>query len=106
MTNLELAANSNTPLETLIELSLDDSEEVRNCASENPKLMEWILQQKISFILTLWNDTETEKKLPFLSKLETMFDHSKNDLPEDWNLFTKNIPYNSKLKITLEFVNE
>lgn len=39
---------------------------------------------KTSFDLTLFDDWETERKLEFLNKLETLFDHTKNTLPSEY----------------------
>ena len=100
-----LAKHTNTPLSTLMELSQHESEEVRDCAAANPTLKAWVVQQKVSFNLTHWDDDQTEDRLPFLSKLETMFDHPKNTLPDDYYLLTENIPLGSTIKVTIEFVN-
>jgi hypothetical protein len=100
-----LAKHTNTPLDTLKELSAHESEEVRDCAAANSTLKAWVLEQKVSFNLTHWDDNQTEDRLPFLSKLETMFDHPRNMLPDDYYLLTENIPLGSTIKITIEFVN-
>ena len=100
-----LALHPNTPLHTLKELSAHESKEVQECAASNPTLKAWVVQQKVSFNLTHWNDRETEIRLEYLSKLETMFGHPKNPLPDDYYLLTENIPLGSTIKVTMEFVN-
>ena len=39
---------------------------------------------KAEFEMTLFDDEETAKKLTILNRLETLFDHTKNNLPEDY----------------------
>ena len=59
---------------------------------------------KTEFEMTLWDDEETAKKLTMLNRLETLFDHSKNPLPEDYFWFSDNLPVGSRVKITFEMV--
>lgn len=59
---------------------------------------------KTEFEMTLWDDEETAKKLPMLNRLETLFDHSKNALPEDYYWFSDNLPVGSRVKITFEVI--
>lgn len=60
---------------------------------------------KTEFEMTLWNDEETAKKLIMLHCLETLFDPSKNPLPEDYYWFSgKLLPVGSRVKITFEVV--
>ena len=59
---------------------------------------------KTEFEMTLWDDEETVKKLPILNRLETLFDHSKNTLPEDYYWFSDNLPVGSRVKITFEVI--
>lgn len=59
---------------------------------------------KTEFVMTLWDDAETAKKLTMLNRLETLVDHSKNTLPEDYFWFSDNLPVGSRVKITFEVV--
>ena len=59
---------------------------------------------KTEFEMTLFDDEETKKKLSVLNRLETLFDHSKNNLPEDYFWFSDNLPVGSKVKIIFEVV--
>jgi hypothetical protein len=59
---------------------------------------------KTEFVMTLFDDAETHKKLTMLSPLETMFDHSKNPLPLDYYWFSDHLPVSSKVRITMEIV--
>lgn len=59
---------------------------------------------KAEFEMTLFDDEETAKKLPMLNRLETLFDHSKNNLPEDYYWFSDNLPVGSRVKITFEVI--
>ena len=57
---------------------------------------------KSSFEMTLFDDEETAKKLTMLNRLEILFDHTKNNIPEDYFWFSDNLPVGSKVKITFE----
>ena len=57
---------------------------------------------KTKFEMTLFDDEETAKKLTMLNRLEVLFDHSKNTLPEDYFWFSDNLPLGSRVKITFE----
>lgn len=59
---------------------------------------------KTSFELTLWDDEETHKNLTLLNTLEALFDHSRNNLPEDYFYFSDNLPIGSKVRITFEVI--
>lgn len=61
---------------------------------------------KTSFDLTLFDDWETERKLEFLNKLETLFDHTKNTLPSEYYHFSDNLPIGSKVRVTFEVIEE
>lgn len=59
---------------------------------------------KTEFEMTLFDDEETVRKLPMLSRLEVLFDHSKNILPEDYFWFSDNLPLGSRVKVTFEVI--
>jgi hypothetical protein len=61
---------------------------------------------KTSFDLTLFDDWETERKLEFLNRLETLFDHTKNTLPNEYYQFSDNLPIGSKVRVTFEVIEE
>ena len=54
--------------------------------------------------MTLWDDAETAKDLTILNRLEALFDHSKNSLPEEYYWFSDNLPVGSKVRITFEVI--
>jgi hypothetical protein len=57
---------------------------------------------KVEFKMTLFDDEETKAKLVLLNRLETLFDHSKNQLPKEYFWFSDNLPIGSKVKIIFE----
>ena len=64
---------------------------------------------KTEFEMTLWNDSETRRKVAMLNCLETLFDrffdHSNNPLPEDYFWVSGNLlPVGSRVKITFEVI--
>ena len=59
---------------------------------------------KTEFEMTLFDDEETAKNLTILNRLEALFDHSKNTLPEDYFWFSDNLPVGSRVKITFEVI--
>ncbi len=60
------------------------------------------MAHKIDFVLTLHDDEETFKKLKLLSKLEVMFDHTKNALPFEF-FDIENLHMGESVRITIEF---
>lgn len=59
---------------------------------------------KTEFEMMLFDDEETVRKLPMLNRLEVLFDHSKNILPEDYFWFSDNLPLGSRVKVTFEVI--
>ena len=59
---------------------------------------------KATFAMTLWDDEETAKNLTILNRLEALFDHSKNSLPEEYFFFSDELPVGSKVRITFEVI--
>ena len=59
---------------------------------------------KTEFEMTLFDDEETAKKMTVLNRIETLFDHSKNNLPEDYFWFSDSLPVGSRVKITFEVI--
>jgi hypothetical protein len=59
---------------------------------------------KTEFEMTLFDDAETSKNLTMLNRLEALFDHSKNSLPEEYFWFSDNLPVGSRVKITFEVI--
>jgi hypothetical protein len=59
---------------------------------------------KAEFEMTLFDDEETAKNLPILNRLEALFDHSKNNLPEEYFWFSDTLPVGSRVKITFEVI--
>ncbi len=59
---------------------------------------------KATFDMTLWDDAETAKDLTILNRLEALFDHSKNSLPEEYYWFSDNLPVGSRVRITFEVI--
>jgi hypothetical protein len=59
---------------------------------------------KTEFEMTLFDDEETAKNLTMLNRLEALFDHSKNSLPEEYFWFSDNLPVGSRVKITFEVI--
>jgi len=59
---------------------------------------------KVSFILTHWDDAETERNLQFMDNLSSMFDHSKNPIPDDYYLIDGNLKLGQRVKVTFEIV--
>jgi hypothetical protein len=59
---------------------------------------------RTEFELTLFDDEETAKKLVLLNRLEVLFDHTGNSLPDEYYEFTENLPIGSRVKITFEVV--
>lgn len=57
-----------------------------------------------SFDLTLFDDEPTRKKLSLLSKLEVMFDDSRNELPQSYYNFIGDIPFGAKVRVTFELL--
>jgi len=57
---------------------------------------------KATFEMTLWDDEETAKDLTVLNRLEALFDHSKNSLPEEYYWFSDDLPVGSRVRITFE----
>ena len=54
--------------------------------------------------MTLLDDEETAKNLTVLNRLEALFDHSKNSLPEEYYWFSDNLPVGSRVRITFEVI--
>lgn len=61
---------------------------------------------KTEFVLTLFDDSITRRKLEALSKLEAMFDDGRNRLPPEYYFFSDEIPMGSKVKVTLELITD
>lgn len=61
---------------------------------------------KTEFVLTLYNDASVLKKLTMLSRLEAMFDDSRNILPDEYYWFEDFVPLGGKVKVTMEFIEE
>jgi hypothetical protein len=59
---------------------------------------------KTEFEMTLFDDEETAKNLTLLNRLEALFDHSKNSLPEEYFWFSDNLPVGSRVKITFQVI--
>jgi len=59
---------------------------------------------KTEFEMTLWDDAVTAKNLTILNRLEALFDHSKNVLPDEYYWFSDNLPVGSRVKITFEVI--
>lgn len=60
---------------------------------------------KAEFVLTLFDDEETLKKMETLSRLETMFDDGRNRLPPEYYWFADEVPLGSRVKVTLEVLS-
>ena len=61
---------------------------------------------KTEFELTLFDDKHTAKSLTVLNKLEAMFDHPRNLIPESYYWFSDEIPIGSTIRVTLELVKK
>lgn len=61
---------------------------------------------KTSFVLELKDDMKTENALKFLNRIEVMFDDVRNTLPKEWYWFTEELPLGSKVKFTMEVIND
>lgn len=59
---------------------------------------------KVSFEMTLHDDEETVTKSEFMSQLEVMFDHSKNEIPIDDFPFTDTLQMGTRIRVTFEVV--
>jgi len=62
--------------------------------------------KRSSFFLKMWDDEETQEKLQFLGNLETMFDHSKNLIPEGYFDMEGNLSPGSRIKVTFEVMGD
>jgi hypothetical protein len=60
---------------------------------------------KAEFEMTLFDDAETHRNLPMLNRLEALFDHSQNELPEEYYWFSDKLPLGSRVRITFEVVD-
>lgn len=59
---------------------------------------------KAEFEMTLFDDEETSGNLLMLNRLEALFDHSKNTLPDSYWWFSDQLPVGSRVRITFEVV--
>lgn len=59
---------------------------------------------KTTFVMTLFNDEKTTKKLAVLNTLEAMFDDERNILPPEYFYFSDGLPLGSRVRITFEVV--
>lgn len=59
---------------------------------------------KTTVDMTLYDDAETHRKLTLLSKLEVMFDDTRNELPPEYFYFTDELPMGSRVRITFEVI--
>ena len=64
--------------------------------------------QSTSFEMTLFDDDYNREKYTMLSKLEIMFDDSRNVIPEDGfqYFFCDKMPWGSKVRVTFELLEE
>lgn len=59
---------------------------------------------KTTFEMTLWDDEQTRKNLTVLNRLEALFDHSGNTLPDEYYYFSDELPVGSRVRITFEVI--
>lgn len=61
---------------------------------------------KTEFILTYFDDESFSSKLDLLSKIEAAFDDSRNELPDSYYYFSDDIPLGTRVKVTMEVVQD
>lgn len=59
---------------------------------------------KTEFTLKLFDDESVRKKCEILSRLEAMFDDSRNVQPPEWDYFVDELPFGTAVKVTFEVV--
>lgn len=61
---------------------------------------------KTEMLLVLHENDKNKKKAEVLQRIEILFDDEENKLPDEWfSFWSDDIPWNSKVKITLEIVD-
>lgn len=61
--------------------------------------------KKAEFLLKLYDDASTRKKIGVLSPLEAAFDDARNILPDEYYWFADEMPLGSTIKVTIELVS-
>lgn len=65
-----------------------------------------IAKDKICFQMTLFDDDAVREKLTVMSKMDVMFDDSRNNDPDEYYELINNLPLGSSIRITVEVVKE